>query len=62
MSIRACRLKAGKKVADIARVMGVSVVTVYFWESGQTKPRTAKLPVLAAFLGVTVDDLLREDS
>lgn len=42
--------------------MGYGQTCVVNWESGVSLPRTADLPRLAAVLGVTVDELLREPS
>lgn len=61
MSIKSAREKAGKKISDVARFMGVSEAAVYQWESGQYTPRPAKLVKLAWYLGCSVDELLRKE-
>ena len=60
MSFRVARVKAGKKVSEVADFLGVSEVTVWMWETGKTVPRLPRLKKLADFLGVTVDELLKE--
>lgn len=61
MSFRSARIKAGKKVSDVTEYMGCSDAAVYYWETGQNKPRAAALLKLAAFYGCTVDDLLKQE-
>lgn len=58
MGFRDARIKAGKSVREVMQHMGVSDASVYFWESGVTRPRPDKLLRLADFYGCTVDDLL----
>jgi len=58
LSFRDARKKAGKTVAEVMQFMGVSDAAVYQWETGDTTPRPDKLVKLAAFYGVTVDELL----
>ena len=40
-------------VADYATLIGVSVPTLYNWENGRTRPRTAQLLNIAAMRGIT---------
>ena len=61
MDFYALRKKAGMTQAETAKALGVTVSAVSQWESGDTNPSTAKLPVLAKLYGVTVDELLKED-
>lgn len=60
MSFREARVAAGKSVAEVMKHMGVTDAAVYQWETGVTMPRPDKLVRLAAFYGVTVDELLAE--
>ena len=61
MSFKSERIKAGKRVADVMEFMGVTDVTIYYWESGVSRPRASRLLKLAEFYGCTVDDLLKQD-
>lgn len=42
------RKKLGLSAADFAKLLGVSSLSVYKWESGQTRPRRAQLQAIAA--------------
>lgn len=42
------RKKLGLSAADFAKLLGVSALSVYKWESGQVRPRQAQLQVIAA--------------
>ena len=44
---------------DVARVMGVSPRTVYYWASGRVYPRVTKFDVLTRFLKVNFFELVR---
>jgi DNA-binding transcriptional regulator YiaG len=41
------RKRLGLSAADCAKLLGVSPLTVYKWESGQTRPRASHLPAIA---------------
>lgn len=58
MSFKIARYKAGKKAADIANHLGVSLTTVSQWETGAYLPSADKLPKIAAFYGCSIDELL----
>lgn len=47
--------------SELARRIGVSDVTVGYWESGKTEPRMGKVEMIANVLGITTDDLLFEN-
>lgn len=55
------RMEKKLSVADLAREIGVSEFTVERWEEGEL-PDSAHLLALASALGVTVEDILREES
>ncbi len=57
MNIRALRKRAGLSQAALAAKVGVVRAAVSFWEAGVQYPSAAKLPLLAAALGCTIDDL-----
>jgi DNA-binding transcriptional regulator YiaG len=42
------RKKLGLSAADMGKLLGVSLQTVYHWEKGQSKPRTSQLQAIAA--------------
>ncbi len=42
------RKKLGLSAADFAKLLGVSSLSVYKWESGKTRPRRAQLEAIAA--------------
>jgi len=41
------RKRLGLTGADMAKLLGVSIQSVYHWESGKTKPRAAQLVLIA---------------
>jgi DNA-binding transcriptional regulator YiaG len=41
------RQKLGLSAADMARVLGVSALSVYKWEQGKNRPRAAQLATIA---------------
>ncbi|QWE93317.1 helix-turn-helix domain-containing protein [Cupriavidus sp. EM10] len=62
--IRQKRKELGLTQADLARLFGISFVSVSEWERGLGKPEQDKLPILARKLKTTVNYLLtgRNDS
>lgn len=60
MKIRELRETAGLSKTDVAREMGVDLAAVSRWDSGESMPRAAKLPKLAALFHCTIDDLFGE--
>lgn len=58
---KSARIKAGKKVQEVADHIGVTDGTVYHWECGYYLPTANRLNKLAEFYGCTVDELLREE-
>jgi transcriptional regulator with XRE-family HTH domain len=49
--IRACRLDRGLLQKDVARALGVDVITVTGWEKRGQTPRRGVLPKIRDFLG-----------
>jgi len=41
------RKKLGLSAADMGKLLGVSLQTIYHWEKGQSKPRTSQLQGIA---------------
>ena len=62
MSFLSAREKSGLSQVAVAKKVGVSDAAVSMWETGKTKPRASLLPVIARIYGVTVDELLSEQS
>lgn len=45
----------------VSKDTGISQVTLSDWKAGRSTPKTDKLQKLAIYLGVTIEDLIRED-
>lgn len=57
------RNRAGLSQEALARVMGISRMTIANWEQGKTEPSASQVKLLADIFGVTTDQLLgRKDS
>jgi len=57
------RIRLAREQADITRehtaaIIGVAPQTVWYWESGRSRPQAHRLQALAKTYGVTVDWLL----
>ena len=55
-----CKLRdeKGCKDADVAKATGITKSTFSDWKSGRSKPKIAKLKILAGYFGVAVDELI----
>lgn len=51
-SVKAQRSRLGLSAADYAKLVGVSPLTVYNWETGKTRPREEQLAALVALRGI----------
>lgn len=51
-SVKAQRARLGLSAADYAKLVGVTQLTVYNWESGKTRPRQEQLAALVAVRGI----------
>ena len=51
-SVRSHRAKLGISAADYAKLVGVSDLTIYKWESGKSRPRKAQLAMFLAVRGI----------
>lgn len=56
---RLCRSR-GVSLAEVERACGLGKKSIYAW--GKNSPSIESVKLAADFLGVTVDDLLRQDS
>jgi len=45
--------------ADYGKLIGVSALTIYHWESGKSRPRKAQLAVLTAVRGIGKREALK---
>ncbi len=52
------RTAKGLSQSELGKILGVSNKAVSKWETGEAKPRSGKLALLAQTLGVTVEELL----
>ena len=60
-TIKLYREKLGMSQEQLAGMMGVRQSTVAMWETQKNFPRSDKLPLLAAVLSCTVDELFAAD-
>lgn len=56
------RLKAKVTGSDLAKRVGVSRQAVQYWDRGVSVPNPAIIDIVADILGVTVDELLKEET
>ena len=56
--IRLAREQRGLTVAEVAANVGVSPVSVYYWESGRVRPRDRNLSLLCKVLKLPVRETL----
>lgn len=57
--LRAHRQKLGLSAADYAKLVGVSMLTIYNWEGEKSRPRPAQLAKLVAIRGLGVREARR---
>lgn len=57
MNIRVLRNARGLTLTEFARRCEVSIASARQWEVGISFPSADKLPIIAAILGCTIDDL-----
>ena len=60
MGFRQARIKAGLSVSQVTKDLGVSDVSVYYWESGQTRPTAKRLMQIAKLYHCSIEELLRD--
>jgi DNA-binding transcriptional regulator YiaG len=51
-SVKAQRMRLGLSAADYGKLVGVSGLTIYSWESGKSRPRKAQLDGFMAVRGI----------
>ena len=58
-NIARLRMEAGLSVRDLQRILGFATPqAIYKWQQGRALPTLDNLVVLAAVLGVRIDDIL----
>lgn len=57
--LKAHREKLGISAADYGKLVGVSMLTIYNWESGKSKPRREGLAALASVRGLGKREVLK---
>ena len=58
-NIARLRMEAGLSVKDLQRILGFATPqAIYKWQQGRALPTLDNLVVLAAVLGVRIDDIL----
>ncbi|MBR1603199.1 MAG: helix-turn-helix transcriptional regulator [Synergistaceae bacterium] len=60
--IKTQRKKQGLNQEELAERLDVSIKTIQRWEWGKRLPRVDELQKLAGVLGVSVEDLIRQDA
>ena len=61
MKVREYREKAGMTQAQLAKKMNIDQSAVSLWENGKTSPLRKYRKKLAKVLGVTLEELLKEE-
>jgi DNA-binding transcriptional regulator YiaG len=51
-SVRSQRSRLGLSAKDYGRLVGVSLLTIYNWEQGKSRPRKAQMDALVAVRGI----------
>ncbi len=59
-SLIAQRRRLGLSAAALARLLGVSALSVYKWESGNTRPRARQIEAIAALRSMGKRDVARK--
>ena len=52
--LRDARIQRGLSVAEVAERAGVSVASIYLWETGKTQPRDTNLSALCKVLKLPI--------
>jgi DNA-binding transcriptional regulator YiaG len=57
--LAAQRRRLGLSAASVARLLGVSALSVYKWESGKTRPRARQIEAIASLRGMGKREALK---
>lgn len=60
-NLKYLRNKSGLSISDLSQKLGMSSLTVQWWEDDRTNPDSKQILLLANFFSVSVDDLLTTD-
>ena len=55
--LAAQRRRLGLSAASVAKLLGVSTLSVYKWESGKTRPRAKQIEAIATLRGMGKRDV-----
>lgn len=61
-TIRELRESRGLSPVQLAAKLDVSLATIYNWETGKYEPRASQLRRVAKEFGVSMDDIVLEES
>ena len=61
MNLKERREKLGLKVVEVAKLVGVSTVSIWQYENGGYKPKYPTNKKLATLYGCTVEDIMEDD-
>ncbi|MEC0089382.1 XRE family transcriptional regulator [Paenibacillus macquariensis] len=61
-NLKKIREGKGMSKSELGRRVGVSDVTIGYWEAGKTEPRMGKVEMIADILGVKTDDLIFDNN
>ena len=59
-NLKCLRIEKNLTQSELAKIIGVSQGTIYFWESKTNEHTRSYMVKLANFFGVTLDDLVGE--
>ena len=57
--LAAQRKRLGRSAASVAKILGVSALSVYKWESGKTRPRARQIEAIAQLRGMGKREALK---
>lgn len=60
ISIKAARINAGLTQKELAKIIGVSNLTISSWETGKTEPTVSQLKKIAEVTDINIINLVTE--
>lgn len=58
ITLRAARVNAGLKLADVAKQLDISEKTLGSWENGETEPRVTQFYLLCSLYKIPPDGII----